>query len=79
MKILNIAFKDSKRSARSGVAFIMMFGLPLLIISLFYLAFGGIITDSGDNLTATKVQAVNLDQGQEQAVVFSLIAIFDLP
>lgn len=64
MKILDIAFKDLLRSFRSGFAIIMMFGLPLLITGLFYLAFGGIINGGGDELAQTKLQVVNLDQAQ---------------
>lgn len=74
MKILDIAFKDLLGSFRSGMALILMFGLPLLITGLFYLAFGGIITGSGDNLTVTKVQVVNLDQGQGVGAGNSLVS-----
>lgn len=51
----------------------MMFVLPMLITGLFYLAFGGIITGQGDDLTATKVQVVNLDQAQGVAAGNSLV------
>ena len=73
MKLLDIAFKDLLRSFRSGFAIIMMFGLPLLITGLFYMAFGGIINGTGDDLAATKVQVVNLDQAQGVAAGTSLV------
>jgi len=73
VKILDIAFKDMLRSFRSGFAIIMMFGLPLLITGLFYLAFGGIINGDNDQLAPTKVQVVNLDQTQGVAAGNSLV------
>ncbi|MCC6191216.1 MAG: hypothetical protein IT318_19515, partial [Anaerolineales bacterium] len=47
MKILDIAWKDLLRSARSLFALGMMVVIPLLITGLIYFAFGGLTTQSG--------------------------------
>jgi ABC-2 type transport system permease protein len=73
MKILNIAFKDLLRSYRNRVALIVMFVLPLLVTGLFYLAFSNLINGDGADLPVTKVQVVNLDQGQGLAAGESLV------
>lgn len=62
MKLLDIALKDIKRSFRSTFFLVFGFGVPLLATTLFYFAFGGIGSDGGADLAATKVQVVNQDQ-----------------
>jgi len=63
MKILDITFKDLKRSFTSVFSLAMMFGAPLLITGLLYFAFGG-LTGGGSkaDIPVTKVLVVNLDQ-----------------
>jgi ABC-2 type transport system permease protein len=65
MKMLDIAFKDLMRSARSASFLAFGFVVPLLVSAIFYFAFGGLgSTDSGFNLPTTKVEVVNQDQAQ---------------
>ena len=60
MKILDIAFKDLVRSARSFFLIGMTLAAPLLITVLIYFAFGSMT--SGDvSMTAIKVGVVNAD------------------
>lgn len=63
MKIVDIAFKDLKRTFLSAFSLVMMFGAPLLITGLLYFAFGGLTKGgAGFNMPVTKAQVVNLDQ-----------------
>ena len=63
MKILAIAFKDLLHSFRSLFAVGMMFGAPLFITGLIYLAFGGLSAGTGRlNLPDLTVAVVNHDQ-----------------
>ncbi len=60
MKILDIAFKDLVRSARSFFLIGMTLAAPLLVTVLIYFAFGSMT--SGDvSMTAIKVGVVNAD------------------
>ncbi len=61
MKVLDITFKDTVRSFRSGFMLIMMFVAPLLITGLIYFAFGS-PQSGGFNLPVTRVRLVNLDR-----------------
>ena len=62
MIILDIAFKDLKRSFRSLFALGMMLGAPLLITGLIYFAFGGLSAGTGRfNLPPLTVVVVNRD------------------
>lgn len=64
MKILDIAIKDMTRSFRSLFALMFMFGVPLLMATMFYFMFGGIGQDETTySLPATKVVIANLDRG----------------
>ena len=64
MKILDIALKDMTRSFRSMFALMFMFGVPLLMATMFYFMFNGRATDDNSfSLPATKVVVANLDQG----------------
>jgi ABC-2 type transport system permease protein len=63
MKTIDIAIKDITQSFRSAFALAFMFGVPILMTGMFYLMFGGGGSDEGFNLSATKVQVANLDQG----------------
>jgi len=63
MKAFDIAFKDMTRSFRSTFAVIFMFGVPLLVTSMFYFMFGNIANGGGFNLPKTKVVIANLDKG----------------
>jgi ABC-2 type transport system permease protein len=62
MKILDIALKDLLRSFRSYFAVGMMFGAPLLITGLIFMAFGGLSAGTGKfNLPPLSVAIVNQD------------------
>jgi ABC-type multidrug transport system permease subunit len=62
MKSLDIALKDLKSSFRSALGLVFMFGVPLLITTLFWFMFGRIAEEGEFNLPATRVVIVNLDQ-----------------
>ena len=71
MKILDIAFKDIKRSLRSGFGIVMMFIVPLMIPAIIGAAFGGALDGSGDsggfNIAVTRVVVANLDRAADQS------------
>jgi len=67
MKLLDIAFKDMLSSFRSYFALAFMFGVPILMTGIFYLAFGGLRSGGGEfNLPQTSVVIANMDQGSAQ-------------
>ncbi len=63
MKAIDIALKDLIRSFRSMFAIVFMFGLPLLVTSMFYFMFGNIAESDGFDLPQTKVIVANMDAG----------------
>ena len=64
MKILDIALKDMTRSFRSLFALMFMFGVPLLMATMFYFMFGSQAkSNTAFSLPATKVVVANLDRG----------------
>ncbi len=64
MKLLDITIKDMTRSFRSLFALLFMFGVPLLMATMFYFMFGSMGEDgSGYSLPATQVVVANLDRG----------------
>ena len=63
MKAFDIALKDLKRSFRSAFAVVFMFGVPLLVTSMFYFMFGNMAQGGGFNLPRTKVIIANMDAG----------------
>jgi len=71
MKVLDIAFKDIKRSLRSGFGIVMMFIVPIMIPAIIYAAFGGALDGSSDgggfDIAVTRVAVVNLDRSTDQA------------
>jgi ABC-type Na+ efflux pump permease subunit len=69
MRALDIALKDIRHSFTSLFGLIFMFAVPLLIVGLFAVAFGGTATSKDQTFTVpvTKVVLVNLDAG-DQAV-----------
>jgi len=72
MKILDIAFKDIKRSLRSGFGVVMMFIVPIMIPAIIYAAFGSSLSGSSDggssfNFAVTRVVVANLDRGTGQS------------
>jgi ABC-2 type transport system permease protein len=71
MKILDIAFKDIKRSLRSGFGVVMMFIVPIMIPGIIYAAFGSALTGDtsggGFNIAVTRVVVANLDRGSGQS------------
>ena len=71
MKALDIAWKDLWHSFRSAFALVFMFVIPLLTVGLFYLAFGGVASDGGLDISTVEVQLVNLDEPASQAAGFS--------
>ena len=63
MKALDIALKDMTRSFRSAMAWIFMFGIPLLMTGMFYVMLGSSMSQGGFDLPRTKVVIANLDEG----------------
>jgi ABC-2 type transport system permease protein len=63
-KILAIAWKDLRSTARNAPALVMMLAAPLALAALLGLAFGG---GSGFDIAATKVVVANLDKGGAEA------------
>jgi ABC-2 type transport system permease protein len=64
-KVFDIALKDMTQYFRSLIAVIMMFGVPILLVGMFYIMFGG--SDSEDEsfeIPVTNVILVNQDVGQ---------------
>ncbi len=71
LKALDIAWKDLRHAFRSAFALVFMFVVPLLTVGLFYLAFGGMASDGGLEISTVEVQLVNLDEPASQAGGFS--------
>jgi ABC-2 type transport system permease protein len=72
MKVLDIAFKDLKRTLRTPFVLVMMFGAPLLITGLLYFAFGGLTGDDGGfGLSTIRVEVANLDRPGAQSAGFA--------
>ncbi len=63
MKVIDIALKDLTRSFRSVFAVVFMFGIPLLMTSMFYFMFGNMAGNGGFDLPQTKVIIANMDKG----------------
>jgi ABC-2 type transport system permease protein len=63
-KILAIAWKDLRSTARNGPALVMMLVAPLALAALLGFAFGG---GGGVDIVATKVVVANLDKGGAEA------------
>ncbi len=61
-KVLDIALKDIRRSMRSAIGLVFMFGLPLMVTALFYFMFGSSAREGEFNLPRTKVVIANLDR-----------------
>lgn len=61
MKALDIALKDLKSAFRSALGLVFMFGVPVLITTLFWFMFGRIADDGEFNLPPTSVVVVNQD------------------
>jgi ABC-2 type transport system permease protein len=68
---LDVALKDLLRYTRSLFIWAMMIVAPLLIAGLIYFAFGGLGSDGGFSVPATRVHVVNLDRPSDQAGGFS--------
>ncbi len=64
MKILAIALKDLRSTARNVPALVMMLAAPLALAALLGFAFGG---SGGFEIAATKVVVANLDRGGAEA------------
>jgi len=69
MQAFDIALKDIRHSFTSLFGLMFMFAVPLLIVGLFSVAFGGTVTSKQQtfSIPVTKVVLVNLDIG-DQAV-----------
>ena len=66
-KVFDIAFKDMTQYFRSLIALVMMFAVPILLVGMFYIMFGGNDSeDEGFELPVTKVIVVNQDAGEIQ-------------
>jgi len=63
VKALDIALKDMTRSFRSAMAWIFMFGVPLLMTGMFYVMLGSSMSQGGFDLPRTKIVIANLDKG----------------
>jgi ABC-type multidrug transport system permease subunit len=65
MQALDIALKDIRHSFTSLFGLMFMFAVPLLIVGLFAVAFGGTSTSKQETFTVpvTKVILINLDEG----------------
>lgn len=65
MKALDIALKDLRHSFTSLFGLLFMFAIPLLIVGLFTVAFGGTSTSQRKefSIPVTKVVLANLDSG----------------
>jgi ABC-type transport system involved in multi-copper enzyme maturation permease subunit len=61
MKVLDIALKDLKSAFRSALGLVFMFGVPVLITTLFWFMFGRIAEEGEFNLPPTRVVVVNQD------------------
>ncbi len=59
MKLLALAWKDLRRQYRSGLLLLMAIGVPLLLTTLLYFAFGS--SPSGPTLQVSRVLLVDLD------------------
>jgi ABC-type multidrug transport system permease subunit len=66
MQALDIALKDIRHSFTSLFGLMFMFAVPLLIVGLFTVAFGGTATSKQQtfSIPVTKVILVNLDAGE---------------
>ncbi len=66
-KIIDIALKDMTQYFRSLIALVMMFAVPILLVGMFYIMFGG---NDGEGesfkIPVTKVIIVNQDAGEIQ-------------
>jgi len=71
MKALDIAFKDLLRAFKTPFVLIMMFGAPLLITGLLYLAFGSLAGGGDLDLQTVRVQVANLDRPGAQSSGFA--------
>jgi ABC-2 type transport system permease protein len=68
MTILNVAWKDLVRSARSVFILVFALVLPLLTTGVFFAAFGGVSAgDESTSIAAPRVMVVNLDPSGEAA------------
>ena len=63
MKVIDIALKDMRRGFRSAMAVVFMFGVPLMVTSMFYFMFGNIARQGEISIPRTKVIIANLDEG----------------
>ena len=63
MKILDIALKDVIHSFRSVSALFFMFGIPLLITTMFYIMFGSAAEEGSFDLPRIQVAIANMDEG----------------
>jgi ABC-type Na+ efflux pump permease subunit len=64
-KVFDIAFKDMTQYFRSLIAMVMMFAVPILLVGMFYIMFGGSGNeDEGFKISVTKVILVNQDAGE---------------
>lgn len=65
MKVFDIAQKDMTQYFRSLIALVMMFAVPILLVGMFYIMFGGNDADGGGfEIPVTKVIIVNQDAGE---------------
>jgi ABC-2 type transport system permease protein len=66
-KVFDIAFKDMTQYFRSLIALVMMFAVPILLVGMFYIMFGGSGSEEERfEIPVTKVIVVNQDAGEVQ-------------
>jgi ABC-2 type transport system permease protein len=62
MKIIDIAIKDLRRSLRSRFALAFMFGIPLLVTSMFALMFSSSLAQGSFEVPRTSLVIANMDR-----------------
>ena len=66
-KVFDIALKDMTQYFRSLIALVMMFAVPILLVGMFYIMFGGSNNEEqGFEIPVTRVIIVNQDAGEIQ-------------
>jgi ABC-2 type transport system permease protein len=74
MNILAITFKDLQHAFRSVFGLMFMFGIPLLLTTVFYFAFSGMENDDTDGVPEpARLLLINKDHGEMSRQLISLL------